>query len=89
MKATDKIMDQTEEIAGLRREIRSLSEALDNIRIALGQEQTHYLVMASDVEDVVKTLEYIESTSDQAWEMREKARTMLNKLRQLNKPRSS
>ncbi len=78
-------MSDEEKIAALEREVRNLSESLDNIREALGQEATHHLVMTDDVRDAVKALEYIESTSDQAWEMREKARTTLKKIRQLNK----
>lgn len=77
--------ERVDMIADLQREVRSLSEALDSIRAALGQEQTHYLVMAGDVEDVVKALEWVAETSDPARAMREKAQSTLKKLRQLNK----
>jgi hypothetical protein len=36
---------------------RDYGEALDQIRIALGQEETHYLVMADDVRELVQAVE--------------------------------
>ena len=42
-------------------EARNFGEALDNIRTALGQKETHYLVMADDVAVLVKTLEWYAS----------------------------
>ena len=38
-----------------QKEIVDLSEALDNVRIALGLDETHYLVIHNMVEDLVKT----------------------------------
>jgi hypothetical protein len=40
------------------REARNLAEALGAIREALGQKETHYLVMANDVAILVKALEW-------------------------------
>lgn len=42
---------------GHERAAKSFAESLDNVREALGQEQTHHLVMADDVEELVKAVE--------------------------------
>jgi hypothetical protein len=39
------------------REARTYAEVLDNIREALGQAMTHYLVMADDVKELVEAIE--------------------------------
>ena len=38
-------------------QIRDLSESLDNIRAALGQDETHHLIMADDVKELVDAVE--------------------------------
>ena len=38
-------------------QIRDLSESLDNIRAALGQHETHHLIMADDVKELVDAVE--------------------------------
>jgi len=39
------------------RAAKSFAESLDNVREALGQEETHHLVVAGDVEELVKAVE--------------------------------
>ena len=65
-------------IEGLRREAREYAESLDNIRAALGQEATHHLVMADDVEELVKAVELCADDGGC------RAMTVLHKLREGN-----
>ena len=44
-------------LRGQARTAKSLAESLDNIREALGQRETHHLVMAGDIEILVKAIE--------------------------------
>lgn len=44
-------------LRGQARVAKSLAESLDNIREVLGQRETHHLVMAGDVEELVKAVE--------------------------------
>ena len=43
--------------AGWRNIARNCQESLDNVREALGQDETHYLVIADDVKDLVEAIE--------------------------------
>ncbi len=61
---------------GYERAAKSFAESLDNVREALGQEQTHHLVMAGDVEELVKAVELCASDGGC------RAMTVLTKLRQ-------
>jgi hypothetical protein len=60
---------------GTARAARVYAESLDNVREALGQEQTHYLVIADDVEELVKAVELCASDGGC------RAMTVLTKLR--------
>jgi hypothetical protein len=44
-------------LKGTIRAARAYAETIDNVRDALGQEETHYLVVADDVEELVKAVE--------------------------------
>jgi len=44
-------------LADAERTALAYGEALDNIRKALGQNETHYLIMADDVRDLVQAVE--------------------------------
>jgi hypothetical protein len=51
------LRDCANAIERLARSADSFAESLDNIREAIGQDQTHHLVMAGDVEELVKAVE--------------------------------
>ena len=61
---------------GTARAARVYAESLDNVREALGQEETHYLVIADDVEELVKAVELCSSDGGC------RAMTVLTRLRQ-------
>ena len=61
---------------GAARAAKSFAESLDNVREAMGQEQTHHLVMADDVEELVKAVELCASDGGC------RAMTVLTKLQQ-------
>jgi hypothetical protein len=44
-------------LQGRARAAKSFAESLDNIREAIGQGETHHLVMAGDVAELVKAVE--------------------------------
>jgi hypothetical protein len=43
------------------REARAFAETIDNVRAALGQEATHYLIIADDVKELVEAVELDDS----------------------------
>jgi hypothetical protein len=51
------VIDRRARLAAAEREAQSYAEALDAIREALGQKQTHYLVMADDVRELVEAVD--------------------------------
>jgi|HubBroStandDraft_2_1064218.scaffolds.fasta_scaffold02877_9 hypothetical protein len=55
------LRDCANAIERLARSADSFVESLDNIREAIGQEETHHLVMGSDVEDLVRAVELCNS----------------------------
>jgi hypothetical protein len=61
---------------GSARAAKAFAETVDNVRAALGQEGTHYLVVADDVEELVKAVELCESDGGC------RAMTVLRKLRE-------
>lgn len=46
------------------RAAKSFEEVIDGVREALGQRETHYLVVAQDVEELVKAVELDERADD-------------------------
>ncbi len=61
---------------GFEREANTFAEVIDNVRDALGQDQTHYLIIADDVKDLVDAVE--RSVDDGG----EKARGVLQRIRE-------
>ena len=55
-------------IESLRKAERDYGETLDAIRRALGQEGTHYLVMADDVRELVEAIERDDSSAKKVLE---------------------
>ena len=47
-------------LQGQARAAKAFAESIDNVRGALGQKETHYLVVADDVEELVKAVESCE-----------------------------
>ena len=62
-------------LRGTIRAARAYAESIDNVRDALGQKETHYLVVADDVEELVKAVELCASDGGC------RAMTVLRKLR--------
>ena len=60
---------------GAARAARAYAESIDNVREALGQRETHYLVVADDVGDLVKVVEQCANEGDR------RAMAALRKLR--------
>jgi hypothetical protein len=44
-----------------RRSTRAFAETIDNVRDALGQKETHYLIVADDVKELVGAIALCES----------------------------
>jgi hypothetical protein len=51
------VIDRRARLAAAERAATDYAEALDAIREALGQRETHYLVMPGDVRDLVDAIE--------------------------------
>lgn len=58
--ASSDVIRLQEQLAMAKREINSLGEVLEDIRVALGQNDTHYLVMADDVKALVHAVSQCE-----------------------------
>lgn len=70
-------------LSQLARLARNMEETIDNVREALGIENTHYLVLADQVSDVVKALEVIAADdADYGPPASTRASTALTKLRE-------
>ena len=65
------LRDCVKMIEGLQKESRAYAETIDNVRASLRQKETHYLVVADDVKDVVDALYRIADPSEAPGEVRD------------------
>lgn len=58
-------------LEGLGKAVQAYAETIDNVRQALRQKDTHYLVVADDVKDVVDALRRISDPEESPGEVRD------------------
>jgi hypothetical protein len=69
------LRDCARTLEGLKREANNYAEVIDFVREALGQDETHYLVVADDVKELVDAVELCASDGGC------RAKTVLERLR--------